>query len=353
MPELVTLGETMVMFNPMAGGPLRYVSTFQKHVGGAETNVAVGIVRLGHSAGWMSKVGADEFGAYVVSMNRGEGVDTSRVRVTGEAPTGVVFKELRGVGDPRVYYYRKGSAASLMAPEDLDADYIGGARVMHVTGITPALSESCAATVREAMVMARRAGVSTSLDPNLRLKLWPKDRFREVIGGLLPLTDILLSGLDEGQILLGWDDGRERDGAPAQAEEVAAALLRRGPKVVALKMGDKGSYVQASAAVAAGSATSGVVRDESILGRPADEEEVSGVYVPGFTVPQVTDTIGAGDAFCAGFLAGLLKGYSYRDAARLGNVCGAHAVTVVGDIQGLPTWDEVQAFLGNAEVVNR
>lgn len=352
MPEVITLGETMVMMNPMTGGPLRYVSTFQKHVGGAETNVAVGVVRLGHSAGWISKVGADEFGAYVVSVNRGEGVDTSRVRVTTEAPTGVIFKELRGVGDPRVYYYRKGSAASLMTPDDLDPDYIAGARIFHVTGITPALSDSCAETVRAAMTMARNAGVVTSLDPNLRLKLWTKERFREVVGGLVPLADVVLSGLDEGQVLLNQDNGK--NGMMLTPEEVAARLLERGPKVVALKMGDKGSYIRAKVMAVAGQGE-GQRAGKPTLPAPLPaptREEMEGVYVPSFPV-QVADTIGAGDAFCAGFLTGLLKGYSYREAARLGNVCGAYAVTVVGDIQGLPTWDEVQAFLGKAETINR
>lgn len=171
MPEVVTLGETMVMMNPVTSGPLQYINQFTKQIGGAESNFAIGVVRLGHTAGWISKLGKDELGKYVLSFIRGEGVDTSRVKFTADAPTGLFFKERRKFGESKVYYYRKGSAASLMGPEDLDPEYISSAKYLHITGITPALSESCHLAVKEAIKIAKNHGVKVCFDPNIRLKL--------------------------------------------------------------------------------------------------------------------------------------------------------------------------------------
>lgn len=316
MPEVVTLGETMVCLNPLSQGPLRYVPLFQKSVAGAESNFAIGVARLGHSAGWISRVGDDEFGRCVVSFVRGEGVDTSRVKLDPTAPTGIYFKELVGAEDPKVYYYRQGSAASRLSPADLDEGYLASARYLHLTGITPALSESCLATVQAAQVMARGHGVSVVLDPNLRLKLWTIEEAREVIAGLLAGTDIFLPGLEEGQRLFGV----------GEAEEVADAALAGGARMVVVKLGVAGAY----------------------LATPETR-----VHVPGFPVSRVVDTIGAGDAFAAGFVAGLLKGLPAPEAVRVGNAAGARAVAVLGDVEGLPTWEELQAFLDGKQAVTR
>lgn len=316
MPEVVTLGETMVCLNPLRPGPLRYVPLFAKSVAGAESNFAIGVARLGHSAGWISRVGDDEFGRYVLSFVRGEGVDVSRVKVDGAAPTGIYFKELPGQGDPRVYYYRAGSAASRMSPGELDEEYLASARFLHLTGITAALSESCLATVRAAQVMARAHGVGVVLDPNLRLKLWPLARAREVIRGLLQMTDVFLPGLEEGQQLFGVET----------AAEVADAALALGAGQVVVKLGAGGAYL----------ATAG-----------------ARVHVEGCAVRNAVDTIGAGDAFAAGFVAGLLRGLPEVEAVRLGNAAGARVVTVPGDVEALPTWEEMQDYLASRQPVAR
>ncbi|AEG60657.1 sugar kinase [Desulforamulus ruminis] len=316
MPEVVTLGETMVLMNPESSGPLKYISQFTKQIGGAESNFAIGVVRLGRSAGWISRLGNDEFGKYVLSFIQGEGVDTSQVKFDVSAPTGLYFKERREYGESKVYYYRKDSAASRMSPADLDADYIGSAKILHISGITPALSESCHQTIKEAIAIAKRRGVAICLDPNIRLKLWEKDRARQVIMELAASSDIILPGVSEGEILLGETD----------PGKIAAQFLALGVQKVVVKLGKKGAY----------------------YATPTEHK-----LVRGYLIDKVVDPIGAGDGFAAGFIAGLLKGYPMEEAVKLGNAVGAMATTVIGDVEGLPTMDEVAVFRGYKEGVDR
>lgn len=315
MLDMVTLGESMVLMNPLANGPLQYVHQFSKHVAGAESNVAIGVRRLGFKSGWISRVGNDEFGKYVLSFIRGQGVDVSQVKVDAEAPTGVFFKERRGFGLERVYYYRQGSAASKLGPEDLDPDYIGRARILHLTGITPALSDSCREATLKAVEIARRAGVKVILDPNLRLKLWSAEEARQFLLPLLDQVDAVLPNQEEAKLLTGCDE----------VEEACRDLARRGCGLVVVKVGAKGALLYVNGEVE---------------------------LVPGYRVPQVVDTVGAGDAFAAGFIAGLLAGLDPVAAVRQGNLLGALAVGVEGDIEGLPESEDLN-HLALTETVSR
>src|SRR6266849_6834272 len=182
--DVVTLGESMVLLLAEQPGPMREATTFRRFIAGAESNLAIGLSRLGHAAGWFSRVGDDEFGRAIVFRIRGEGVDTSHVVSDASAPTGLVIRERREVGPIEQVYYRRGSAASRLSPADLDAAYLGRAKYLHLTGITPALSESCRQTVFAAADMARAAGVRVVLDPNYRSKLWDPPEFREVLRSL-------------------------------------------------------------------------------------------------------------------------------------------------------------------------
>jgi 2-dehydro-3-deoxygluconokinase len=303
--DVVTFGETMVLFAAAEQGPLRFANTFTRHAAGTESNFAIGLARLGHQVGWFSRVGDDEFGQYIVNTVRGEGVDTSRVIVDGEAPTGVLFKEKRELGPRKIVYYRRGSAASRLAPADLDADYIGGARYLHLTGITPALSETARAAVFAAAELARARGVTVSFDPNLRLRLWTREQARETMRALLPLCDLVLPGLDEAELLVGESD----------PDRAADAIRARGPSTVVVKLGPEGAL-----AVSAG-------------GR---------IRAPGIRLERIVDPVGAGDGFAAGFIAGQLRGLDLLESLKIGNTVGAFATTVVGDVEGLPTWREVQ-----------
>ncbi|HYF95268.1 MAG TPA: sugar kinase [Symbiobacteriaceae bacterium] len=311
MPEVITFGEPLILLAPELPGPLRHVDRFRKSVVGAELNFAIGVSRLGLSSGWFGRVGQDEFGAQVVACLRSEGVDTSRVRFDAEAPTAVMFKEHRGVGEPRVIYYRKHSAASRTGPEDLDELYLRGARLLHVTGITPALSDSCLRAVHEAVGLARRAGVTVSFDPNIRLKLMGRDRVQELLLPLVEAADLLLLGLDEGEVLFGVSG----------PDEVVAAARARGSRVVAVKLGDEGAI-----------ASDGTVT----------------VRRRALAVPKVVDTVGAGDGFDAGFVAGYLRGSPLETCLHMGTVVGGCAVTVMGDYEGYPTWLEAEQLMGTA-----
>ena len=168
MPEVVTLGETMVVFDSATPGPLRYAHQYVSHTGGAESNVAVGLVRQGHSAGWVSSVGADEFGKQIIQVIRGEGVDTSRVVMDPNHATGIFFREAVGTGEYRNTYYRQHSAFSAFRAEQLDKEYLRSARYLMVSGITLAVSPSAAATAMEAIRIVKDGGGKVCFDPNLR-----------------------------------------------------------------------------------------------------------------------------------------------------------------------------------------
>lgn len=315
--DVVTLGETMVLFVPTEAGPLKYIYQFNKHIGGAESNVAIGLSRLGIKVGWISKLGKDGFGDYIESFIRGEGVDVSQVKRDEKHPTGVFFKERVEIGESKIYYYRKGSAASFMDEDDLNESYIAQAEYLHLTGITPGLSESCFRTVYRAIEIAKKHDLKIVFDPNIRLKVWNnKEQMKKTILDIVSKSDIVLPGLSEAKILLEMSD----------EIEILNKFLSLGPKIVVLKVGKEGAYLG--------------TRDEII-------------HVPGYRVERIVDPIGAGDAFAASFLASLIKGYTLKDAVTLANAAGAFALTVKGDVEGLPTWEDLHSFLGNDEEFTR
>lgn len=306
--EVFTFGETMVLFQPEQMLPLEYIHQFPKKIGGAESNVAIGLTRLGHSVTWFSKLGNDPFGRFVLKNVRGEGVDVSSCLLTDEAPTGLLFKEQLSPEDMNVYYYRKGSAASLMQPEELDAGAIAGARILHISGITPALSDSALATVMEAIDIAKRNGTIIVFDPNLRLKLWSAEQAKETFNEIAENADVILPGLDEGQLMTGETD----------VEAVAEALAGDSEKIIVIKLGDKGAYLHANNQKA---------------------------YIEGFPVDRIVDPVGAGDGFAAGVISGLLREEPLEQAVRRANAIGAMVVGVSGDIEGLPTFEAVERFI--------
>lgn len=218
-PDVLTLGETMVLFSPDEPGPTKHQQTFKKSLGGAESNVAIALSRLGNDVTWHSKLGADPHGNYINSFVRGEGVDTATVEFTDDAPTGIMFKERRALGETSVYYYRHGSAASTMTPDDLPADAIETADYLHLTGITPALSDSCREATFAAVERAREAGTTISFDPNIRHKLWESDEeMRRTLLTLVEKSDIVLPGIEEGRTLFDTDT----------PDEIANACRDRG-----------------------------------------------------------------------------------------------------------------------------
>ncbi|MFM1652650.1 sugar kinase [Brevibacillus sp. B_LB10_24] len=313
--DVVTFGESMVLFNPLSVGPLRYAQLFDKTVGGAESNVAIALVRLGHQAGWISRLGSDEFGLYVRNFIRGEGVDTSRVIFDDQYPTAVFFKERQVQKESNIYYYRKLSAASRMMPEDLDESYIRQAKILHVTGITPALSDSCEQTLQRGIEIARSHGLQITFDPNIRLKLWKAETARAKLLPIAKQADVVMPGFDEAKLLTG----------ESTPEKMAAFFLELGAKTVVVKLGEKGAYF-------ATDAESG--------------------YVPGYPVEQVVDPIGAGDGFAAGMISGMIRGWNTQASVELANRVASYALTVVGDVEGFPFWPQV-APDGQRNIIHR
>ncbi|EFM10475.1 PfkB domain protein [Paenibacillus curdlanolyticus YK9] len=313
-PYVVTFGESMGLLTAPSAKGIEYAHGLELSFGGAETNVAIGLARLGIRVGWFGRLGSDPIGRSILTRVRGEGVDVSRAAQDGERPTGLMLREQTS-GRTSVYYYRKLSAMSAMQPSELDEAYIAGASMLHVTGIMPALSDSCKETVFEAVRIARRNGVKVCFDPNLRLKLWSLSDARETLLALAQQADYFLPGMDELMLLYEMED----------AEQIMDRLRQLD-----------------AVSVVKGSRTETLLLENGQLQR-----------IPCFPVERVTDAVGAGDGFCAGFIAGLLKGHSTAEAVRLGNLIGSLVVQAEGDWEGLPTWSHAEAVLLDKRHVER
>ena len=308
--DVLSIGETMALLVAQETGPLAQVQHFSKRLAGADTNVAIGLARLGFRVGWISRLGADSFGTYVRQTVEAEGVDTSQVEVDPQRSTGFMLKSRSVDGaDPAIEYYRRGSAASQLAPEHLKPAYALHARHLHTTGITPALSSAACELVAHAMQTMRSAGRTVSFDPNLRPSLWPDTAtMRATLNALARHADWVLPGLSEGELLTGQK-------TPA---DIAAWYLDCGARAVVIKLGAEGAYFRTA------SGESGVV--------------------PGVHVAQVVDTVGAGDAFAVGVVSGQLEGLSWTQSMQRANWIASRALQVIGDMEGLPRRDELPAM---------
>ena len=319
--DVVTFGETMALFQPLGEKNLAHAPLLTRGVAGAESNLAIALARLGKKVRWISRLGHDPFGDIVLGAVAGEGVDTSLVQHDEAAPTGVFFRQIHAHFGAQVFYFRAGSAASKMSVADVREDWFGGARHLHVSGITPALSESCREASFAAMKLARALGLTISFDPNLRRKLWSEKAARETLLAMLPLCDIFLPGHDEAEFLLG----------PGTPQELASELLDCGPRLVVMKLGERGAL--------------GAVKVASM--------NVECVEAPPFSVARVVDPIGAGDAFAAGFLAAWLDEMPLEKCLARGNLMGALATQFQGDWEGLPTLAEVKQIEAGRSGVSR
>lgn len=315
MAELLTIGETMVSFAPDAIGPLRYVQAYGTRTAGAESNVALGVRKLGHSAAWISKLGDDEMGKYILNNVRSEGVDCSGVRIDAQHRTGIMLKQRSG-SETAVFYYRENSAASHLCPADLKEEMFANAKILHLTGITPVLSASCADTISAAVALAKKHGVKISFDPNIRKKLWKEVDYTELMRSLTLAADIVLIGLDEAEALFGTTN----------ADDTIAAILAKNPAAqIAVKDGAKGAIVAS-----------------------ANEKH----FIPPYACHCI-EPIGAGDAYSAGFLAGVLEGASLETCGKMGGIAGALATETPGDVEGQPDAARMQAVLSKSAIVYR
>ncbi len=283
-------------------------------LGGAETNVAIGLARLGHSLRWAGRLGDDEIGQFALRTLRAEGVLTDAILVDTARPTGVMILEAHGTGVTRAAYYRSGSAGSALCSEDLSPALDAGCRVLHITGITPALSASAADATLAAVEQVRAAGALVSLDVNFRSKLWTEDRARAMMSRLAQEADVVIASEDE--LRLVCPAGLREDGAVLHLGEL-------GVREVVVKRGQDGASAWSFA-------TGGAV----------SVEHRTALDVP------VIDTVGAGDAFSAGYLSATLDGLPQGQRLERGVALGAFAVADGTDWEGLPTRKDL-ALIGH------
>lgn len=301
--DVITIGEAMAMFVATQTGDLAEVEQFIKRVAGAELNVATGLARLGLKVGWVSRIGNDSFGRFVLNSLKKEGIDAQGVTLDERYATGFQLKsKVENGTDPIVEYFRKGSAASHLSVADYNEAYFSSARHLHLSGVAAALSASSYELLAHTARTMKAQGKTLSFDPNLRPVLWKSEaEMVEKLNRLAFQADWVLPGLKEGMILTGQQT----------PEGIADFYLRHGVKAVVLKTGADGAWF-----------------------KTADGEKGS---VAPVKVDNVVDTVGAGDGFAVGVISALLEGRTLQQAVTRGNKIGALAIQVQGDSEGLPT----------------
>ena len=305
----MTIGETMVLlYGEDTTAPLRLGERLMLDFAGADSNFAIAMSRLGYRSAWISRLGDEPLGELALNTIAREGVDVSGVILDPTRNTGLYLKHHDATGVTRIQYYRRGSAASNLQPDDLSPDHFRDARLVHLNGMTFALSESCAATMRRAVELGRNCDAMISLDLNLRLQLWSIESAREALGPVIQKTSAIFGTEEEFLDYFGVSD----------IDEALGAAVALGPRIAVAKLGPDGAVAL-----------------------------IEGLRFAhgGYRSPAVVDVVGAGDGFDAGFLASYLRGLSPYECLRRANLCGACAVATPGDFQGYPTLDEMERLL--------
>lgn len=296
MVDVVTIGETLGLMRSERGESVEMASALRLHVGGAESNVAIGVSRLGATSRWIGRVGDDDLGRRVVRELRAEGVWTNAI-VDDTALTGVMLREYKAVGPSYVRYYRGRSAGSRLREEDIEADLIADAAILHVTGITPSLSVTAEAAIMRSVDLADGLDIPIAFDVNHRTTIERHRPAVDIYRAIAERSRIVFAGEDEASLLVPRARSRK---------DLISGLLDLGPDEVVLKLGDEGCLA---------------CIDGEMLSLPA--------------VPvDVADTVGAGDAFVAGYLAERAVGASPHDRLTTAVGCGAFACAAPGDWEG-------------------
>jgi 2-dehydro-3-deoxygluconokinase len=299
--DIIAIGEPLFELNQAPGE-----TVFRSGHGGDTSNAAIAAARQGAKVGYVTAVGADQFGESFLALWKGEGIDVGAVKRSPVAHTGLYFVN-HGPSGHVFSYMRAGSAASRMTPEDMPVDAIKAAKVVHASGISQAISSSAADAVFHAMQTARAAGVAVSYDTNLRLRLWPLDRARAVIHAAAGLSDILRPSIDDARQLTGLDD----------ADKIADFYLSIGPKIVAMTLGSDGALIATKE------------RRERVAPRAA----------------KLVDATGAGDMFTGAFLAEYLRSGDAFGAGRYANVAAALSTEGYGAVAPMPKRATVEAAM--------
>lgn len=308
--KVLGIGEIMIQLNPASKGPLRHANRFERRVAGSEANVIVGMSRLGFESIFFTAVGEDELGKCIISTLNAEKVNTKFIK-TGLSFTPVYFVQ-RGYPVPSktdVIYYRKGSAFSKITPKDIPLEMFDGVNLLFISGITPALSQSCSISARRAVEIAEENGIKFAFDTNIRKKLLPnKEIVNKTLEFFIQKANILITGTGDLEFIF------PNMNLDTQIKNLTALT---GADLLVLKMGEKGSRAY----------------------RGGDIFEAKSFHV------EVVDELGAGDAFDAAFLSSFLKGATISEALVYGNAAGAITVGSIGDIEPLPNWKELETFI--------
>ena len=311
MKKTLLFGEPMALLMADETGPLDTCEHFTRGLSGAEVNVAIGLTRLGHEVEYLTRLGDDPFGHYIMRELQKQHIGTEMITYDTVFRTGIQLKERVEDGrDPYAPYYRKGSAASHICVEDIDKIDLTDIELVHVTGIPAALSASALDATIRLMQRAKENNITLTFDPNLRPALWKSQEYMiEVINRLSALADVILPGIGECEILLGT----------RSKEQITSYYHSLGIKLVVMKDGKNGAFVSQKCAT-------GLVQ----------------TTVPGYHVEHVVDTVGAGDGFAVGFLSGILEGVSVQECAKRANAIGALQVQHRGDNEGLPDREQLK-----------
>lgn len=310
--RIATIGEAMVVFNPTKTGPLRFVHSFERAVGGAELNFAIGAARLGLEAKWISSLGDDEFGKVIYNFARGEGIDVSDVSLSERYATSVYFKEIQENGSGKSFYYRQPSPLLELTVDKINESVLKNVDLLHISGVYLAVCKHNIEVVQKLIDLAKKLHIPISFDPNLRLKLWTIEEARAVYETIYPSVTIFLAGAEEFEWLFGSDSVEEVQ-ARYQIEEMV------------MKKGEQGAAVYA---------------DGQWIEREAYKI-------------RAVDTVGAGDAFDAAYIYGYLHQEAIGERLRLANGAGALVATIKGDNEGLPSLKELKQFIGDEQIIER
>src|SRR5690625_5152717 len=270
--DVITIGDAMITFDPSNTGPLRFVDSFRKKVGGAELNFAIGCSRLGLPISLISRLGKDEFGRFIYNFIRGEGVDVSEIKLVEGYSTSLNFKEIKEGGSSETFYYRYNSPTLTLTPGSLNEKLFEKSRLLHISGVFPSIHKQNIETVDKAIQKAKRHDLKISLDPNIRFKMWDKNKARETLLRWMRDVDYLLAGIDEAELLF---DTREMSELIEHAKEYSISNLF-------IKLGGKGANLW----------TNGKLFE-----------------APSANTLKVVDEVGAGDGFDVGAIYGLLNNW--------------------------------------------
>ncbi|MTV82708.1 sugar kinase [Secundilactobacillus folii] len=313
MSEFLTIGEPMTVFaSEEADRSLIDAKEFKKFAAGAELNVAIGVSRLGHSSEYVSAVGDDPFGNFLIESMQEANVGIKYVKKVSEYWTGFYLKQRVSKGDPATYYFRKNSAAANYKIEDLAEINLDDVKISHISGIFAAISDNDLLVLKKLGQQLQSENKLITFDPNLRPALWESQaRMVEVTNELAKMASIVVPGVKEGKILVGSSD----------PETIANFYLRQSDytQAVVVKIGPKGAYIK--------------------------QRNKSSHVINGYRADKVVDTVGAGDGFAVGLITALLEGQTLDDAVKRGCAIGALAVMSPGDNDGYPTPAELNDFM--------